>query len=112
MTTQVLSPSYDAFEYAHTAATTTKIFLLISSKVVLPLNTAAANETNVFVARAPRVRVPKATGEAWTPMQLIYLKADLSNFTTTATSNTLAGRVVKAAASADTEGEIELDPSA
>lgn len=112
MTTQVLSPDYVAVKKAHTAATTAKTFLLLNSKVVLPLNTELANVDNVFVYRAPRVRVPKASGQAWVALGLIYWDDTAKNFTTTATANTLAGRIASDAASADTEGEIDLDPSA
>lgn len=112
MATEILSPSYDAFPLSHTAATTAKNFLLINSKVVMPLNTALANAANAYVFRAPKVRVPKTTAQAWAPMNLIYWDDTAKKFTTTATANTLAGRVVEAAASADAEGIIDLDPAA
>lgn len=111
MTTQVVSAQYEAFKYAHTAATVAKSFYLISSKVVMALNGAAANEDNVFVKRAV-LKAPKATGQAWAPMALLYWDNTNSNFTTTLTGNTLAGRVHESAASGDTEGYVDLDPSA
>lgn len=112
MATEILSQFYAALKKAHTAATTAKVFLLLNSKVVMAMNTAAANEENVFVYRANKVRVPKVAAQAWTALSLIYWDDTAKNFTTTATSNTLAGRVAEDAAAADTEGLIDLDPSA
>lgn len=111
MTTEVVSPTYSSFKHAHSAATTTKNFYLISSKVVMALNTALISTDNVFVKRGV-VRAPKATGQAWVPMAVLYWDDTAKNFTTTSTSNTLAGRVHEAAASGDTEGLVDLDPAA
>lgn len=114
MTTEVLAPDsrIDTYKHTHTSATTKKVFLLLQGKPVMPLHTAAANAENVFVYRAPAVKVPKAAAQVWTPGVLIYWDNTNSNFTTTLTGNTLAGRIAVAALSADTEGVIDLDPSA
>lgn len=110
MSTEILSEKYDAFVDAHSAATTAKTTLLINSIPVIPLNTADADANNVFVYQATKVRVPKATGQAWTPLTKIYWDDTAKKFTTTSTSNTLAGVVAEDAASADTEGVIHLTP--
>lgn len=110
MATEILSPTYNSVKAAHTAATTTKTFLLVSSKPVLPLNTAAANADNVFVYKCSKVRAPKATGQAWAVLAKVYWDDTAKVFTTTSTSNTLGGYVAEAAASGDAEGIIHLDP--
>lgn len=112
MSTQVLSEKYVAAVIAHTAATEAKTPLLVNSRVVIPLNDADADTDNVFVYQAEKVQVPKATGEAWAPLSLIYWDDTAKNFTTAAAAgaNTLAGIVAEDAASADTEGVIHLSP--
>jgi len=112
MPTEILSVHYRAFTLAHTAATTAKSFLLIGGKPVMPLNTAAANDSNVFVSAADAVRVPKAAAQAWVPLEPIYWHDTNKNFTNILTGATLAGRVAESAASADTEGVITLNPDA
>lgn len=52
--------------------------------------------------------VPKAAAEAWTTGDTLYLKADGSSFTKTATSNVFAGYAYADAASADVLGSILL----
>lgn len=108
--TQVLSEDYVAYVRAHTSATTAKVPLVLSNNVVVPLNTALANANNVFVYRASKILVPKATGQTWVGGQQLYYDAGNSNFTTTATANRLCGYAVGAAASGDTEGTINLTP--
>ncbi len=113
MATEVLSKSYASTLLAHTAATTAKLFYLIQAAVVgLALNDAASGENNVFVYESSMVRVPKATGEAWAMGAKIYYSSANSNFTTTSTSNVLAGIVNEDAATADVEGIIHLTPFA
>jgi len=51
---------------------------------------------------------PKATGQAWTEGALVYWSTANSNFTTTSTSNLLAGVATVAAASGDTTGTVRL----
>jgi predicted RecA/RadA family phage recombinase len=52
--------------------------------------------------------VPKATGEAWTVGDMLYLKADGTALTKTSTSNTFAGYAYADALSADVIGSILL----
>lgn len=110
MSTEVLSPNYSSSKFAHTGATTAKLFYLINGVVWLALNTALANADNIFVYAADQVRVPKATGTAWSPGDKIYWDDTAKNFTKTVGSNTLAGIVNEAAASGDAEGIIDLRP--
>lgn len=111
MPLEILSEHYSDFKHAHNAATTAKAPLLITGKPVIPLNDALADAENVFVYRADKVRVTKATGQAWVPGELVYWHDGNQNFTNVATAAVLAGSVVDAAATADTEGVIDLDPS-
>jgi len=112
MAAEILSEDYREFLFAHSADTTAKIFLLINAFVVMAMNSALANVDNVFVYRAGAIRAPKATGEVWAPLDKIYWNDTNKNFTITVGTNTLAGYVVKDAATGDTEGIIDLDPSA
>lgn len=52
---------------------------------------------------------PKATGQAWAQGALLYWDNTAKNFTTTVSTNTLAGHAESAALSADTTGAIRLD---
>lgn len=117
MPTEILATGlrngYDAYVLAHTAQTSAKTVLLLQGKPVLPLNDAAADAENVFVYRCPAIRVPKASGEAWTPGAKIYWDDTAKNFTTApaAGANTVSGLIAESAESADTEGVIDLDPA-
>jgi len=53
--------------------------------------------------------LPKATGQAWTEGAVVYWANGAGNFTTTASTNQLAGVAVAAAASGDTTGRIRLN---
>jgi len=108
MSTEILSERYLACTHAHSAQTVADTFYLINSQVMLALNDANADDDNVFVHEADKVRVPKKTGEAWAPGDRIYWDDGNSKFTTTASTYTLAGYVAEDAASADTEGKIVL----
>ena len=110
MATEILSERYSAGKHAHTAATTAKSFYTINGQVMMAMNSESANVDNIFVYRADKLRVPKATGQAWALGNLIYWDSTNSNFTTTATGNDLAGIVAEAAASGDTEGVIDFFP--
>lgn len=113
MATEILCDSHqiNTTLKAHSAATTAKGFYVVGGNAVMAMNDADADADNVFVYEAPMVRVPKATGEAWTFGQKIYYSVANANFTTTSTSNTLAGIVNEDAASADAEGIIHLMPA-
>ena len=112
MATEVLTVDYKSSCFAHTAATVAKLFYVINGMVWLALNTAGANEDNVFVYGADMLRVPKATGQAWAPGTKVYYDAGASNFTTTASGNTLAGIVNEPADAADVEGIIDFQSAA
>lgn len=110
MSTEVLSERYLACTYAHSGATVAGTFYLINNVPMLALNDADANDDNVFVHEADKVRVPKATGQTWTPGDRIYWDNGNSEFTTApaAGANTIAGYAAEGAASADAEGKIVL----
>ncbi len=111
MATELLADYSDIVD-AQAGATTAKNFYLINGKVALAINSAAAGADNVFAYACPKARVPKASGQVWDVLQLIYWDDVAKNFTTVVTSNTLAGVVVSDAASADTEGVIDFSPFA
>lgn len=92
--------------HAHSSAVTALSIVVISSLAWLALNASDANASNVYVFDARLSEAPKATGQAWAPGAKLYWDAVASNFTTTATANTLCGRVGAAAASADTTGTV------
>lgn len=110
MATEILSERYSASNHSHTAATTAKGIYVINGRVMMAMNAADANADNVFAYRAEKLRGPKATGEAWAVGVKIYWNATNGNFTTTAAGATLAGIVAETAASADTEGVVDLFP--
>lgn len=68
------------------------------------LNTAACT-----VERRGAFTLPKATGEAWTPGDLLYWDATNKRFTKTSSGNTLRGMVYEAAISGATSGVVYLD---
>jgi predicted RecA/RadA family phage recombinase len=96
MPLQVVSPGNQikTTRFAHSAATTSKVPVVINSRVYIPLNTAAANAENEYAYEAEIVGAAKATGEAWAVGQAIYWSAANSNFTTTLTGNTLCGNAL------------------
>ena len=110
MATELLSPNYCEVTDAQAGATTAKTFYLINGHPALALNTAGAGEDNVFAYACERVRVPKNAGEAWDVLEDIYWDDTAKNFTTVVGTNTKAGVVAEDAASADTEGKINLSP--
>lgn len=52
--------------------------------------------------------LPKETGTAWSRGDMLYLKADGSSLTKTATSNTFAGYAYEDAAAGDAKGSLLL----
>lgn len=68
----------------------------------------AAEGKDVPVVRVGVFECVKIAGEAWTVGAKLYLKADGSGFTTTASGNTVFGFAAAAAGSADTVGQILL----
>ncbi|MFO0293804.1 MAG: DUF2190 family protein [Rhodospirillales bacterium] len=83
--------------FAHSAATTRKVPVLINSRVWIPLESKGANEENEYIYEAEMAGGVKATGEAWTPGGAIYWDNTNARFTTTLTGNTLCGRALEAA---------------
>lgn len=106
MSLEIVSPTHQirSDRFAHSAATTAHTPLLINSKLLLPVNTAAANELNEFVREAELSGAACATGEAWSVNAKVYWDNTNSRFTVTASGNTLCGYATqpKLAASAVT----------
>lgn len=71
-----------------------------------------ANGDTIGVLRCGVFTLPKATGQAWTVGARLYWSSANSNFTTTATGNTLVGVAAAAAATGDTTGTVLLDGAA
>ena len=97
-------------KYTHTAATTADTIYLLGGRVMLAVNSALANVENVFLLRG-HIEYAKATGEAWVGGQALYWDNTNSRFTTTVGTNTHAGFAMEAAASADTTGQVNLEPA-
>ena len=107
---QLRSPSHQirVIDYTHSAATTAKTPVVISSRAYIPHNTKGVSEQNAYVYESEVSGAPKATGEAWALGQAIYWDAAAGKFTTTSTSNTLCGRSLGAALAGDTESPLFL----
>lgn len=110
MATELLCEKYATLRYANAGAVSAKAFIVVGVAVVMALNTYAATEEGAYVCCADKLRVPKATGQAWTAGAKVYYDAAAGKFTTTASGNTVAGMIVAPAASGDTEGKIALSP--
>lgn len=77
----------------------------VGGMVVVACVSAAEGES--FAAEVEGVyTLPKTTSEAWTEGAKLYWDNTAKSFTTTSTSNTLAGFAAAAAASADTTGNV------
>lgn len=82
---------------------------LIGSIIAVAATTAAEGEE--FAGWTEGVfDLPTDTGAAWAVGDKVYLLADGSAFTKTATANTKAGLAVAAKASGETTGRIKLFP--
>lgn len=101
---QIVSPGNQikTTRVAHSGATTSKVPVVISSRVYIPLNSAGANAQNEYAYEAEIKGAAKATGEAWALGQAIYWSAANSNFTTTSAGNTLCGNALETALAGDT----------
>lgn len=71
----------------------------------------ALNGADVVLKRSGVFELPKATGTAWVQGDPLYWDASAKNFTKTASSNQRIGVAFAAADSADTTGEVLLDPT-
>lgn len=91
-----------------TANMTSGTFYLIGALTGVAQATVLSGEEVVLVRKGV-FELPKATGQAWTQGAKLYWSAGNSNFTTTATGNTLVGVAAAAAASGDTVGLVLLD---
>lgn len=96
-------------QFAHTAATTAKVPILINSLIWIPINTADPNVLNAFWYYVQASDAPKATGEAWSPGDTLYWDNTNSRFTKTSSGNTKCAHALAAALSADTVGYIDFD---
>lgn len=87
--------------FAHTAATTAKVPVVIATQAFIPLNTVDADERNAFVYESEIDNAPTDTGTAWVPGDALYWDATNGVFTKTSTSNTLCGHALQPKASGD-----------
>jgi len=94
-------------EYAHTAATAPGDVLVVNGNVVVAVNSADADEDNVYIFRGP-VEFPKEAGLAIAPGETCYWVAANGNMNKTASGNTRAGIAKEAAAASDATVLIEL----
>lgn len=97
---EIVSPSelVKSIGFSHTAATAAKEPIVINSRVVIPVDTKAANERNAFVYETEVMNAPKASGQAWAFGAALYWDATAKAFTTTSTSNTACGHALQPAA--------------
>jgi predicted RecA/RadA family phage recombinase len=93
---------------APSGGVTSGLCYLIGTLVVVAQDTQAVGVT--FQGKVTGVfTLPKATGQTWAEGAKLYWDNTAKNFTTTSTSNTLAGVAVAAALSGDTTGSVRLD---
>lgn len=85
------------------------ICYLIGALLVFAKTTAAEGEEFEGAVDGVYENAPKTTGQSWTEGAKVYWDNTAKKFTTTATSNTLVGVILAAAASADTVGTIMLN---
>ena len=74
----------------------------------VPASTASAGASVSFTQFGVVQFMPKTTGQAWTVGQKLYWDTATSRFTNVAGALTLVATATKAAASADTVGELVL----
>jgi len=98
-------------KFTHTAETTKDTIYLLGGRVMLAVNGSAANAENVFLLYG-HIEYAKAAGETWVGGQTLYWDDTAKNFTTTEGDNTKAGFAMEEAASADTSGQVFIDPVA
>ncbi len=113
MSVEKLSPAGSGCNLvlALAGAVISKVPVVHKSHVVVPLDSFEANQAGTYMVEDPDLEVPKATGQAWVGLDKIYWDDTAKNFTTTSTSNTLAGYARRAADSADTTGRLVLTPA-
>ncbi|MFO3704432.1 DUF2190 family protein [Xanthomonas codiaei] len=96
--------------FAHTAATTARVPVVIGGKPLIPINTRAANERNAFVYETEVDNAPAETGVAWAVNDALYWDATNARLTKTATNNTLFGHALQPkAAAAAVSGLVAFD---
>ncbi|MCD7096942.1 DUF2190 family protein [Stenotrophomonas sp. MMGLT7] len=104
MSLNIASPSelVKTVGFAHTAATTVRVPIAIGGKLLIPLNTAAANEHNAYAYETEVDNAPAETGVAWGVNDALYWDAAGGVLTKTAEGNALFGHALqpKAAAAA------------
>lgn len=114
MSTEILCSSTGLRQVraAHSVATVAHMpVVLAGGLVAIPMTSEDADIENVFSIEAEALAVDKATGQAWAGGAKVYWDNTAKKFTITSTSNTLCGRVITPAASADTRGQIQLNPN-
>ena len=82
--------------------------VVVNDTIGVVVEDAGKNSPFVLVYEAEKIMVPKATSVTLDPGDRVYFDASAKNVTSTAQSNTLCGRALAAAASADTEALIDL----
>ncbi len=114
MTTEILSPSTGQrqLKTAHANATVAHApVVLAAGLVAVPVASANAAVVNTFDYEIECMEADKAAGQAWAGGAKVYWDDSAKEFTTTSTANTLAGRIVRDADSADTRGQVSLTPA-
>lgn len=103
MSLNIASPSESVktVGFAHTAATTARVPLLVNGKLMIPLNTRAANEHNAFAYETEVNNTKTDTGTAWLPNDAVYWDAANAQLTKTAAGNTLFGHALQPKAAGD-----------
>ncbi|MBB5885472.1 DUF2190 family protein [Xanthomonas sp. LMG 8992] len=77
--------------FAHSAATTSKLPIVINGRVLIPLNTRGISERNAYVYEAEVDNAPAETGVAWAVNDKLYWNPTTGVLTKTASGGTAFG---------------------
>lgn len=102
-----VKPGYKT-THAHSAAVVSGQAILVGTELLVATGSFGADQEGEYL-RAGVVSLPKVAAQVQAKGANIYWDDTAKNLTTTASGNTLAGKVDKAALSADTHVEILLN---
>lgn len=104
------SPNYKSTRVtAPTAGYTAGQMIKLNDTVMIVVTTVTVGQVSAAIYWAEKVVVPKATGVTFANGGKVYFNSTTGKVTSVASGNTLCGRALAAAASADTEAEIEFN---
>lgn len=111
---EIFAKSYDEMQVTPAAAVVAGEFATYDEVhgfylVDFSTDQVTAGEDAALITKCELVKVLKAAGQAWAPGEAVYYHTTNHNLTNVVTGAVLVGHIVRAAASADTEGWISFD---